>query len=326
MVTQVTYGEKYLEESYHLQSRCPLPSQLDSTASSTMPSRLMFKIVLKVFDKKTAVHDDTASVSSRRTSITMVNSRASTPPPTYSKASQILSEKFAEDEYAPSPSKSQPSEPCVQLCPHEKLSFERMQRILALPRLDRSPEGIDALGGTAVEQHITDSPTSSRTSWRTCQRHKGPGKETYGTVRLHYVSSSKSGNDGLGMRAAWWPYLDSFNRQGPSQNGLRQRLEDTKIQLCPHKKMSDGWTIDTLYKYICPGSVFMDLVDEWLVKEGVKESVVKSKDDCVYCGTTFEITGSRDFPIINVRRFLGQGIDADDPVWISQCEMDGKVP
>lgn len=90
--------------------------------------------------------------------------------------------------------------------------------------------------------------------------------------------------------------------------------------------MSDGWTIDTLYKYICPGSVFMDLVDEWLVKEGVKESVVKSKDDCVYCGTTFEITGSRDFPIINVRRFLGQGIDADDPVWISQCEMDGKVP
>ena len=50
----------------------------------------------------------------------------------------------------------------LQLCTHETITFERMQRILALPKFKESFEGIEDLGATTVPQHNKRSPNSLR--------------------------------------------------------------------------------------------------------------------------------------------------------------------
>lgn len=76
------------------------------------------------------------------------SANASESPPPYSSASEAM---VAVNKASPiSPS----SKRCLRICPHETLSFERLQRIATLPNFDQPGKDIDALKCSS-QQHIS---------------------------------------------------------------------------------------------------------------------------------------------------------------------------
>lgn len=300
----------------------------------------MRKVFEKVF-QKTEGRNDAASTSSRGDSVTMVGSRAPTPPPMYTEASMIVEQreiahepvlslptngKEAAIEPVPSPSPPQPVETFVRLCPHETLSYERMQRILVLPGFKQSYEGIDALRGTTIG-HTRRPPTFTHV----CHPRHDSDDSVTGYVQLHWVENVTRaayglGSPGLEMRSFW--YLDLFSRNSEglvTRMEIREEVGGLGIWLCPHRWMDDEWIVDRMYLIMYPEELFVDPIDEWLAQKGIGGGVETFRQDCGCCGAVFEVEGSAYRPTVSVTRFLGKGESAEDPVWLGRCDMSGDL-
>ncbi|KAL2042040.1 hypothetical protein N7G274_005228 [Stereocaulon virgatum] len=157
----------------------------------------------------------------------------------------------------------------VQLCPHETLSFERMQRILNLPDFKESRKAIDALGATAVPQHTRRQQDSLRRCNLSC---KGSYLGTSGYVQLRYVSTEihlgkdLTGYSGLELSNSWTLYPILFTNPTSSKSSLKLTLDKTGLSICPHHAVNDPAIVDLIHKVMHPGDLLMDPIDEWMAK------------------------------------------------------------
>ena len=313
-----------------------------------MPSHLTKKI-FPSFHQHEKDEDDDASIMSRSSSITLVNPddsfsiRSSSPPhakvPKYvlsglsseekaavPQATDAIDKTYPEDAIAPShpddlsdnkttdPGPSL-AEPCVKICPHENLSFERLQRILNLEGFQSSNRGIDAIGATK-EMHHTKS-IGSWTSWTCCPN--GASTDPEGTFNLKYNRHHSIRNGwktvGLELRATW---KMGYHGSGITQTNIDEFLKKLEnVTLCPHKKLDDPWIRQRIHRNALP-KVSSDPVDQWEAKQSSNPVYGKEKQDCDHCGAHFVVSGWSILEV-KVRRCLGQGVSADDPAWLAQC-------
>ena len=210
----------------------------------------------------------------------------------------------------------------VQLCPHETLSFERMQRVLNLPDFKESRKAIDALGATAVPQHTR----RQRDSLRRCNL---PHKENYvgtgGYVQLRYVSTEihlgkdLMGYSGLELSISWTLYPILFTNPSSSKKSLKLNLGKFSLSICPHHAVNDSAIVGLIHKVMHPDDLLMDPIDEWLAKVAPERHGKPYKHACTQCATVCEISGTKSNPTLQIKRYLGKGTSANDPVWEAQC-------
>ena len=302
----------------------------------------MLHKLLTVFRKDVEGGDESSSTASKLNPGMLDKPRSVTPPPEYSEKSTSFSGEKMPERRVPitsghqtslddtpayslgrSGSKSLPAEQCVQLCPHEFLSFDRLQRILALPNFKQSNEGIDALGSRYIEQHV-HAPLDP---FRSCEPKESRGRVFSSGVVLRFLAEStkygyRQKTPGMELRASY--VLDLFwlkdsNNSKTFRQELKKNLEDSGIFLCPHRRMSDKWVIERVCLALRPKDTHIDPIDEWLVKEDLKRNLGPNRDICSECIATLRIRGRPDLLLIDVVRFLGEGKDPNDPIWLAQC-------
>lgn len=169
------------------------------------------------------------STSSRTSSLTLVRSQ----------------DQRAQQEQLPEPS-PKPIEHFVQLCPHETLSFERVQRILALPGFKSSGKRIDALGAITVNEEHSKADRQSHFMCHPCKKGPRPVDYPKGNFNLRFVTGDPY--QGLELFIEW--ELEFFG-----QDHFRSRARLThnmrncgNIYLCPHTKLNDPRIMDRLYR------------------------------------------------------------------------------
>ena len=94
-------------------------------------------------------------------------------------------------------------------------------------------------------------------------------------------------------------------------------MDELNIFLCPNQRLSDQWFVDRIYSIIRPKELAMDPIDEWLAKEDPES--LKYKKKCPHWATICEVSGTQEYLTVETKRYLGKGLSADDPVWMTQC-------
>ena len=204
----------------------------------------------------------------------------------------------------------------IQICPHETLCFERMQRILSLPGFKESYKGIEALGSTVVPHH----GRSSTFGTRECKPEYDDGGRFWGQdFRLQYISGYGA-KSGLKLSNRWCLFLGNVSEQHCTMVRLQGYMDRFDIWLCPHRKISDPWVVKAISEVAFPRGA---LLDEWVMNDG-HDNHSPLRSDCAHCRTVVEVTGSKffaNFPNIHVERFLGKGKLVKDPIWLAQCGL-----
>lgn len=217
-----------------------------------------------------------------------------------------------------------PADKVVQLCPHEELDFDRVQRILELKGFKYKKGGIDALRDKEISQH-----EKSR-SWSTsliCHPNNNPPSEPSGDFRLIYHSKYRIGSKsirGLALHVTW---TLSFHPTGAAEEIIQESLNKLVINLCPHKKINDLWVASKIHMIANPPEPSSDPIDLWGKKPKSTSIRISTKheQDCVDCGAHIKVSGVNGCrPEIEVTRILGECISENDPAWLAQCSCLGE--
>ena len=227
----------------------------------------------------------------------------------------------------PGKEKSSPvhnSRSVVQVCPHEVLNFERLQRIANLPNFKTNSKKIDALASASEHHHrghamdtgdILDSckPLGPDVSVTTGYSSIVGSLKGFGT----YVWKSTGPVPGALLSFHWeMSCLENSKVQCESPAHLQTFLEKANIWLCPHKKISDLNLTNAMYGIINPLGKPVDPIDRYLAQE--------VGHDCAVCGTQIKVCKRKDGSSRKCRvdtvRFLGTAEHVNDPLWHGQCK------
>ncbi len=201
--------------------------------------------------------------------------------------------------------------PYVQLCPHETLSFERFQHILALPGFRDACPTLDALA-------VSDGPHYKKkfADRRSC-RLDGEGSPTSSTGSLSYRYDLE--RRGLVLKTNW-TFINSEVDPDlwDTERRLRRFFKYLRVSLCPHENLGDTMRVKRIFD-----EVHSDAGCDWREDKPVRnpEGDPRPLDEtCLLCGTTISIhTYGEQCIRVATERFLGDGRSEEDPFWLLQC-------
>ncbi|KAL2042793.1 hypothetical protein N7G274_004552 [Stereocaulon virgatum] len=209
------------------------------------------------------------------------------------------------------------SERHVQICPHEVLSFDRQQRIANLPNFKSNGKKIDALT-SASDLHHRGHDKDTKEPQDSCKPLGCDLKAFIGSLKGFGTYSWKATgpNPGLVLSFHWeMRCLEDCKVKSDSSTELVAFLEQTNIQLCPHKKLSDVDIVNRIYGIINPLGKPIDPIDRYLAKE--------VGNDCEHCGTKIKVyrrkEGVDKTCRVDTTRFLGKAKERGDSAWQNQC-------
>ena len=230
-------------------------------------------------------------------------------PPPYSEKDK-LEEKATTDA-------RQDHENYVQLCPHERLSFARFQRIQDL--LHKGEEKrLDALsarpthhsGMQSVESF--ESRFSSPPEWDVYQICK-PDKHTSEPALVQGQAAYMGINDGLELLSIW--KIEFSNRQFNQEafTKIQNLLEPFHVRLCPHRSLHDEAVVTKLVSMVAPRFRDPDPLRRFEKNEQLRR--------CPSCESMFEfqMQGSNlKTCTVTITREI-KGINSDDASWLRHC-------
>ncbi len=209
----------------------------------------------------------------------------------------------------------------VQVCPHERLSFELFQRIQDLLR-DEGEKRLDALSATPkYHEDVQMVPsfesrfiTPSMYDFYQICRPKAPTSETACVQgQAAYISI----RDGIEMLSFWKIDFSNhyYNREAFTQ--IQDLLEPFQVWLCPHRRLHDSAIVTKLVSMVVPWARDPDSVRR-LEKD-------KELRRCQSCESMFEFQMERRICSVEVTRKI-RGKTSEDASWLSQCSRteDGK--
>ena len=198
---------------------------------------------------------------------------------------------------------------CVQICPHETLSFERMKRIVCLPHFKYSRDKIGALTKIPGHHHVSSAEGTYRCT---------PYPKAFGSLKAKgfykYQLGYEGSYDGLVLCVDWTMNFDKhMDLAGGCVSDLQRFLDPLDIQLCRHTKIGDARIASKLYGFCNPSRAAGDPVEAY-------EEVHRSRrtDRCTRCHTTFETYKEGKSCHILVKRYLGKGTSAYESRWLAQ--------
>ena len=227
----------------------------------------------------------------------------------------------------------------LQLCPHEDLSFERLQIIKGILYEKYMKNGMDIIRITDREVHkeIGDPVEGYRHNTWACAADYRPYHYS-GTFRMKLSSKphkifghKKDSVIGLELHVCWTLEVGRAYC-GSSRDQINEFLQKSdKIPICPHKMMNDPWIEETVYNFRRVRDVpMLNSVEKHMQgthKSKPPPSQPPQAHDCDRCKTHVEVSYKPDvWPddylsqvYVKITRHLGEGVVENDPAWLAQC-------
>ncbi|KAL8695476.1 MAG: hypothetical protein Q9218_000054 [Villophora microphyllina] len=211
----------------------------------------------------------------------------------------------------------------VQICPHEKLTFRRLQAIRNSRGFKESFQGVCAITEGSDPHHVVTGAGTA--SWQDkpsyIYRKNGSGRSWCSTecsLQECYVVNYMGGHyKGVRLRSEWIFWLDDAFPDGiHSPADMQQLLKDLHPQLwlCPHMTLDNCVTSEVLFQALKVGKH-----GDPTMSAKVKETFIR-QGDCSFCYTEFchNICCAKNYFRVRSFRFLGKAKSSKDPVWLSQ--------
>jgi len=206
----------------------------------------------------------------------------------------------------------------LQICPHEFMSFDRLQRIATLPHFQAPGKYLSPLtSGSEMHCRGIGSSPHFEGDLALC---KPLGllsdfemfNYLNGCVKISHHVSQAGARSGL-MLSAYWEI--GFNRETGrkcySPEALQNFLKGADIWLCEHKALVDAGVIDILFGMVNSSGKLADPVDRYIAQEvGI---------NCDRCDSKIRLEKRQNSCLVHVERFLGKAELSDDPFWVAQC-------
>ena len=222
-------------------------------------------------------------------------------PPPYTDSPESKSHSQNEKRSTPSPFVCDR----LQICPHETLSFEDLQRDANSLTTRNADETINALTPSCHEHHSQSDPAINKAK---CACVTSPG-----LLRGFGTYACEDGKDpahapGIALHFHWdLGSLESIRSQVESAAELQHFLGADGIRLCPHKEISDSDVVNAIFGF---------------VKRQSEKEVLTG---CACCDTEITVfvrmEGGDQTCRVTTKRYLGTAEKLDDPVWLAQCEV-----
>lgn len=197
---------------------------------------------------------------------------------------------------------------CVQICPHDNLSFERMKRIVRLPNFKFNKTIISA---------FTKNPSHHASSVAGIILCK-PYPEGFSSLqaksfyKYHSTLAGTGYHDTLILCVHWTMEIDKHNSNTNSVSDFQKFLDKYDVHLCPHMKMSH--LSAKLHRLCNPSSPAEDPVVAY--EEEYRSGRIKG---CEGCDTAFQAYNRGSTCHILAKRYLGKGGSAYEKRWLAQC-------
>lgn len=211
----------------------------------------------------------------------------------------------------------------VRICPHQTLSFERFRRIAHLPDIKNHPP-LDLLKNLPTKHHYR-----TQNSLHLCYTRPHHHRTPIAVVQIRYSSGIPSVfGPGFQIVCNWQFHFDALSLLGHDEARLRALLTRTATWLCPHNRLGDDWAIETILRVLWPPAPSNDPVEEYEVNR--RERISKGPTrKCGHCDTRFGFSKISTPELteqvhVCVLRFLGQGEDANESIWLNQCALPGS--
>ena len=218
----------------------------------------------------------------------------------------------------------------LQVCPHEDLTFERLQLIKGI-LLKKHVKEIDIIHNTKEKQH-KQRPTLGNI-W-TCSANdsrisEGTFKMKLSSTPRTFFGHSRSRVIELELHVRWTLQIPKFSDNDPDKiHSCLQKFD--KIPLCRHRMMNDRWIQESVYNYqTAPDPTKISAIDQYM-QDTHKSTRPPLQNipafDCDRCKTHVEVSGE-DMIIWNdifveITRHLGEGVVENDPAWLAQCGIE----
>ena len=219
-------------------------------------------------------------------------------PPPYTDSPRTKTH-FQDQKYSPLPSVY----PCLQICLHQTLSFESLQRISNSLAISGTGETTDALT-LSCHEHRSQFDSTTNEAKTVCVSSPGllRGCGTY----VSEDSRDPAHIPGVALCFHWdLGVLDGIRGQVENAAELQQFLCADGIQLCPHKLISDADVINAIFGFM------------------KRASAQEVNTRCDRCDTEIKVfarmEGDDQLCRVTTKRYLGTVKKPDDPVWLAQC-------
>ena len=227
-------------------------------------------------------------------------------PPTYSEKDQPEGKAITHA--------MQQHESHVQVCPHERMSFERFQRIQDLLR-NEGENRLDALSAMPKYHEDTQIVPSFQSRLMTPYTYDfyqicRPNAPTPETACVQGQAAYMSIEDGLELLSSWRIDFNhqQYNREAFTQ--IRDLLGPFHVWLCPHRRLHDGIIVTKLVSMVAPRARDPDPVRR-LEKD-------KELRRCQSCESTVEFQMEGKTCSVKVKRKI-RGKTSKDASWLGQC-------
>ena len=213
----------------------------------------------------------------------------------------------------------------VQLCPHERLSFERF-RLIQKTLHKGEEKRLDALSAMPTHhagmQKVAsfENRFSTPPQWDVYQICK-PDKHTSGPALVQGQAAYMGIIGGLELLSIWKIALSNrkFNQEAFTQ--IQNLLKPLQVWLCPHRSLHDEAVVTKLVSMVAPQYRDPDPLQRFKKNEQLRR--------CRPCQSMFEFEREEydmKYCIVTVTREI-KGESPDDALWLRQCTKtgDGEV-
>lgn len=208
----------------------------------------------------------------------------------------------------------QEHEECVQVCPHERLSFERFRRIQGL--LHKGEEKrLDALSAIPTHHAGTRKVGSFEDRYSSspqCDVYQICKPDTY-TSFVQGQAAYTGINGGLELLSIWTIDISSRKLSHEAFREIQDLLQQFHVLLCPHRSLHDEAVVTKLVSMAAPEFRDPDPLKRFEKNEQLRR--------CRSCESMFEFQTNRYEPkicIVKVTREI-KGENTDDTSWLRHC-------
>ena len=221
-------------------------------------------------------------------------------PPPYTDSPETKT--YSQDEkHSPPP---QFTSPRLQLCSHESLSFEELQKIATSLAINSTDQPVNALTPNCHAHRSQSTPATVNSNSVCCVSSPGllRGSGTYALEDRKDPSHDPSVILGFHWDLG---YLDGIRSQVQTAAELQLFMAADAIRLCPHKWICDSDVVNAIYAFV------------------QKPSRCEVTTGCDHCNTKIKVSvkmeGSDETCRVTTQRYLGTAEKPNDPMWLAQC-------
>lgn len=207
---------------------------------------------------------------------------------------------FQDEIHSPPPPFASPR---LQICPHETVSFEKLERTAKDLAIRNTGETVDALTLSCHEHRSQIDPTANKTK-HTCISSPSLLRG-FGDFASE-GSKDPSHTPSIVLYFHWdLGFLEGVRSQVETAADLQQFLGVDSIWLCPHKHISDSDIVNAIYGFL---------------KRSPGREITTGCDRCDSEIKVFARREGHDEACrVTTKRYLGTVDRANDPKWLAQC-------